>query len=134
VSPPENVLLYDSDCAFCRWSADKLLAWDRRNRLEPVALQDRRSDQLLAGMSYEQRMASWHLVTSEGCRYSAGAAVPPLMRLLPGGRPIAAVAATFPQTTERLYRWVSRHRDRIARLLGTKACSVDPRQRGRDVA
>ena len=134
MSSPQNVILYDSDCAFCRWSADKLLAWDRRDRLEPVALQDPRSDQLLTGMSDEQKMASWHLVTPDGRTYSAGAAVPPLMRLLPGGRPIAAVASTFPQATERLYQWISRHRDRIARLLGTKACSVDPRQRGSDAA
>jgi len=124
-----TALLYDSDCAFCRWATNKLLTWDRHGRLEPVALQDPRGDELLAGMSEDQKMGSWHLVTADGRRYSAGAAVPPLMRLLPGGRPIAAMAEAFPRTTERLYRWVSRHRGQMANLLGAKACSVDPKPR-----
>ena len=32
-------VLYDADCGFCKWSLDKLLAWDRRQRLRPVAIQ-----------------------------------------------------------------------------------------------
>ena len=43
-------LLYDADCGFCRWAAAKVLAWDRRGTLRPVALQDRAgSDRLLPG-------------------------------------------------------------------------------------
>jgi predicted DCC family thiol-disulfide oxidoreductase YuxK len=123
-----NALLYDSDCGFCRWSVDKVLAWDRNNRLRPVALQEPEADRLLPGIDAETKMASWHLVTAEGRVYSGGAVAPPLLRLLPGGRPLAAIAAAFPGATERAYRWVSRNRDRFGRLAGAR-CDVDPARR-----
>jgi predicted DCC family thiol-disulfide oxidoreductase YuxK len=122
-------LLFDADCAFCRWSMDKILAWDRRKRLRPVALQDPEADVLLPGMDPDTKMRSWHLVAEDGRVYSGGRAAPPLFRLLPGGSPLAAVAATFPRTTDRLYRSVSRHRDRLARMIGAQACAVDPSAR-----
>jgi predicted DCC family thiol-disulfide oxidoreductase YuxK len=109
-SAPAAVLLYDAACGFCRRSVARILGWDRQGRLRPVVLQDPEADELLPGMDLEQRMASWHLVAPDGTVYSGGAVVPPLMRLLPGGRPIAALAAAFPGTTERVYRWVARNR------------------------
>jgi predicted DCC family thiol-disulfide oxidoreductase YuxK len=121
-----TVILYDADCGFCRWSLSKILAWDRRGRLRPVALQSPEADQLLRDVEPSERMRSWHLVTGDGRVYSAGAAVPPLARLLPGGGAIASVAAAFPGAADRLYRLVADHRDRLARLIGPAACSVDP--------
>ena len=109
-------ILYDADCGFCRWSLSRFLAWDRHGRLRPVALQDPEADALLPNMSEEEKMDSWHLVV-DGRVYSAGAAFPPLFRLLPGGRPFAALAAAFPGATERLYRFVSRNRGRLGRRL-----------------
>ena len=38
------VLLYDRECGFCRSSLELVLAWDRRGRLRPVALQDPEAD------------------------------------------------------------------------------------------
>jgi predicted DCC family thiol-disulfide oxidoreductase YuxK len=127
----ESVLLYDSDCGFCRWSVDKVLAWDRRRRLRPLALQDPEADMLLPGLDEGQKLASWHLVTEDGRVYSAGAAAPPLLRLLPGGRGPAAVLSAFPGVTDRVYRFVARNRDRFGRLVGQSACSVDPGRRVR---
>ena len=103
-------MLYDRDCGFCRWSLSKLLAWDRRGRLRPVALQDPEADRLLAGMGEEERMGSWHLAEPGGEVRSAGAAFEPLLRELPGGRPLAAIAARAPRLTERAYRFVSGNR------------------------
>src|SRR5205823_9904279 len=111
---------------FCRWSLSKILRWDRRARLRPVALQDPLADELLGGMEPARKMASWHLVTTDGRIRSAGAAVAPLLRLLPGGRPLAAAASAFPRTTERAYRWASRHRDQLGRAVGSQACAVNP--------
>ena len=117
-APSERAaVLYDADCGFCRWSLQKVLAWDRHDRLRPVALQDPEADRLLDGMDDRERMRSWHLVTPDGSVYSSGAAVPPLMRLLPGGTPLAAVAAVFPRGTESLYRWVSRNRGTLGRVF-----------------
>jgi predicted DCC family thiol-disulfide oxidoreductase YuxK len=126
------VLLYDSDCGFCRWSVDKVLAWDRGGRLRSMELQDPGADSLLGGMDEDVKMASWHLVTPEGRVYSAGAAAPPLLRLLPGGKPLAALLSAFPGVTERAYRAVARNRDRFGRLVGQSACAVDPGRRRRD--
>jgi hypothetical protein len=61
-------------------------------------------------MDEERKLASWHLVTADGRVHSAGAAFPPLLRLLPGGRPLAALTAAFPGPTERAYRYVARTR------------------------
>ena len=122
-------MLYDADCGFCKWSLDKLLAWDRRRRLRPVAIQSPEGDQLLAGMTEDERLASWHLVLPSGEVRSGGAAAEPLARLLPGGRPLAAVFAAFPRATERAYRWVADHRSALARLV--RADRDRPRVTGR---
>jgi predicted DCC family thiol-disulfide oxidoreductase YuxK len=92
-----------------------------------VALQDPEAESLLAGMDREQRMASWHLVTPEGRVYSGGAAAAPLLRLLPGGRPLAAVAAALPAVTDAAYRWVARNRNWLGRLLRVDRCSLERR-------
>jgi len=57
-------------------------------------------------------------------------AVAPLLRLLPGGAPLAAMADAFPATTDRLYIWVARNRGRLGELIGADRCAVDP-SRGR---
>jgi predicted DCC family thiol-disulfide oxidoreductase YuxK len=114
-------ILYDRDCGFCRWSLAKLLGWDRRRALRPLAIQDPEAEALLSAMSEEERMASWHLAETGGRRHSAGAAFPPLLRLLPGGRPLAALAARAPRLTERGYRWVADHRSRLGRLISDGA-------------
>jgi predicted DCC family thiol-disulfide oxidoreductase YuxK len=127
----QAILLYDGECGFCRWSVDKVLAWDREDRLRAVRVQDAEGDRLLAGMDPSTRLASWHLATPDGHIYSAGAAAAPLMRLLPGGRPLARLLDRFPHLTHRGYRWVARNRDRVGRAVGV-ACSVAPDRRGRD--
>ncbi len=122
-------ILYDADCGFCRWALDKILAWDRRNALRSVTLQSAEADSLLAGMDEQTKMASWHLVAENGRIYSAGAAAAPLARLLPLGAPLALVAQTFPRTTNRIYRWVARNRNRLGARLGAQVCAVDPSAR-----
>ncbi len=111
------VLLYDRDCGFCRGSLGVVLAWDRRGRLRPLALQDPEAGRLLADLAPEQRMASWHLVWADGSRRSAGGALAPLLRILPGGAPAAAVAERFPSLTEAGYGAVVSHRAGLSRLI-----------------
>jgi predicted DCC family thiol-disulfide oxidoreductase YuxK len=119
-APPIPVL-YDDDCGFCKWSLDKILAWDRRRRLRPVAIQSDEGQGLLAEVPKDTRLDSWHLVLPSGEVRSAGAAADPLARLLPGGRPLAWLFRTFPRVTERAYRFVADHRDRFGRLVGVDA-------------
>jgi predicted DCC family thiol-disulfide oxidoreductase YuxK len=115
VTGPGWVVLYDADCGFCKWLLGGLLRWDRGGRLRPVALQAAEAAELLADLPSEERMASWHLVSPAGRRWSGGAALPPLLRLLPRGRAPAAVVARFPRLTDRGYRWVAEHRTQLSR-------------------
>jgi len=119
------VVLYDEDCGFCRWSLDKILAWDRRGRLRPVAIQSEEGARLLASMPESERLDSWHLVEPSGAVRSGGDAAAPLTELLPGGKPLAALFSAFPGPTGRAYRLVAANRDRLARLLRIDAsCRV----------
>jgi predicted DCC family thiol-disulfide oxidoreductase YuxK len=130
----EWTVLYDDDCGFCRWSADVLLRADRRGVLRVLSIQSREGAAMLSSVPEAERLASWHLVGPNGERRSAGAAVPAVLRLLPAGAPLAPVAERFPGAVERLYRLVARNRGRLGRLIGRKACAVDPSRRPRPSA
>ncbi|HVY95599.1 MAG TPA: DCC1-like thiol-disulfide oxidoreductase family protein [Solirubrobacterales bacterium] len=117
MTAPAWTVLYDAECGICRTLLAGLLSWDRGRRLRPIALQASEADALLADLPPAERMASWHLLSPAGERWSAGAALPPLLRLLPGGAAPAAAFARFPGATERGYRWVADHRAALARLL-----------------
>jgi predicted DCC family thiol-disulfide oxidoreductase YuxK len=119
------VLLYDQDCGFCRWATSRLLAWDRRGGVSAIAIQSDEGEALLRDVAPGRRLASWHLVTGDGV-FSAGAAIEPLARRLPFGRPIAGVASAFPRATERAYEVLARNRGTLGRLIGARACDVDP--------
>jgi len=110
------IVFYDRECAFCRWSLRRVLAWDRGRRLRPVALQDPEAERLL-GLDEGERMASWHLLTPDGVRTSAGAAVAPLLRLLPGGSVLARLADISPRAVEAGYAFVARHRGVLSRVV-----------------
>jgi predicted DCC family thiol-disulfide oxidoreductase YuxK len=117
----EWIVFYDSDCGFCRWSLGRVLRADRHRRLRPVQLQSPEADRLLADLTPEERMRSWHLVGPDGRRWSAGYAAPPLLELLPGGKLPASMLAATPRMTDRAYRWVADHRSIFGRLIPARA-------------
>lgn len=122
---PRAVVLYDDDCGFCKWSLNKILAWDRHGRLRPTPIQGEEGQRLLVGVPEGERLNSWHVVLPTGEVRSAGAAAAPIFELLPGGRPLASLLRAFPGITDRVYRYVADHRDRFARLVGVDAtCQV----------
>jgi predicted DCC family thiol-disulfide oxidoreductase YuxK len=110
-------LIYDSDCGFCRWCLGKVLAWDRRGAVRPLALGTDEANRLLRDMPRGEQMSSWHLVDGNGSVHSAGAGFEPLLRLLPGGGPLAAVAGRLPGATESGYRFVSGNRSLWGKLV-----------------
>jgi hypothetical protein len=67
------------------------------------------------------RMASWHLVTADGRVESAGRGVAPLLRLLPGGGPLARLAAAAQPATDAAYGFVADHRSTFGRLIPRRA-------------
>jgi predicted DCC family thiol-disulfide oxidoreductase YuxK len=115
------LVLYDGDCGLCKWLLAGLLRWDRTQTLHPIALQRPEAAELLKDLPPEERMASWHLITPGGERYSGGAALPPLIGLLPKGRPVAALFAAIPGTTDSGYRWVAEHRSLLSKLVPSRA-------------
>ena len=117
----QSVILYDHDCGFCKWSLDKILAVDRSKCLRAAPIQSEEGERLLAGVDPAVRLDSWHLVDGDGKLFSAGAVAEPLARILPWGRPLAALFGAFPGMTEGAYRYVADHRDRWARLLRIEA-------------
>ncbi len=114
-------VLYDADCGFCKWLLAALLRWDRAARLQPIALQQSEADDLLQELTPAERIASWHLISPGGERYSGGAAVPALLRVLPAGRLAAAGFARFPRLTDRGYRWVAEHRSQLSKWVPPSA-------------
>jgi predicted DCC family thiol-disulfide oxidoreductase YuxK len=141
-------VIYDADCGLCRFTLALLLTWDRRRvarsrsergrpcppnqqvrwarsaaicALRPLPLGTPEADRLLADLTEAERNASWHLVDDAGRRNSAGAALPPALELLPGGRIPAAVLSRAPHLTERAYRWVADHRSFLGRFVPQRA-------------
>jgi predicted DCC family thiol-disulfide oxidoreductase YuxK len=115
------IVLYDSDCGFCKWMLSGFLRWDRKGVITPRALQRPEAAELLADLTAEQRMASWHLVTPDGRRLSGGAAVPVLLRQLPGGTLPAAAVGLIPGPTDRVYTWVAANRSQLSKFVPSAA-------------
>jgi predicted DCC family thiol-disulfide oxidoreductase YuxK len=121
------LVLYDSDCGFCKWLLAALLRRDGEGRLRPIALQSPEAEPLLAEMPEPERIASWHLISPEGERLSAGAAAAPVLGLVRGGPPLAALLGRIPRLTDRGYRWVAGHRSQLSRFVpgGAKARAAE---------
>jgi predicted DCC family thiol-disulfide oxidoreductase YuxK len=119
-------VLYDEDCGFCRWSTDKIRAWDTHRRITFAAIQSARGEELLVAVPEAQRLDSMHAVGPDGGVWSGGRAVRVILAELSGGSVPASITAAFPGATDTTYRLVARHRERLGRMLGQRACSVDP--------
>ena len=100
------MLLYDSDCRFCRFIARTVLRLDRHERVAFVPLQDPEAKPLLPGLSDNERMASIHLVDA-GRRFSRGAALTRLVRVL--GYPAPA------KLLGRAYEPIARNRTKLGK-------------------
>ena len=112
-------LIYDGDCGLCRAVARAARALDKRGSIRPVPAQSEEGRHLTPGMSEDERMASFHLVKSDGVT-SGPEALAPTLRLLPPLRPAASLLERSPvayRAASALYHWVTPRRHRLARLL-----------------
>ena len=55
-------LLYDADCGLCKFVVARVLELDPAP-FRPLALQDPRAAELLPGLSEDERMRSFHVVS-----------------------------------------------------------------------
>lgn len=81
--PAADLLIYDGLCSFCHAQMLILHRLDRTGRLAYLSLHHPLSDELLPGMSFQQKMAAIALVTHSGRRYFAADAFRYLSRRLP---------------------------------------------------
>ena len=81
----KGVLFYDADCGFCRWCVAKVIAWDSKERIVPMAIGSPEAAALLADVEPARRSASWHFRDRDGTVFSAGAAFAPLLRAIARG-------------------------------------------------
>jgi predicted DCC family thiol-disulfide oxidoreductase YuxK len=114
-------VLYDGDCGLCKALLALLLRLDRGGRLRPVPIQSEIGERLLAEVPREERLRSWHLVTSDGAVHSGGAGIPAALAVLPAGRALARLTSLLPGPTSRAYEWVADHRSLLGRPLGPGA-------------
>jgi predicted DCC family thiol-disulfide oxidoreductase YuxK len=114
-------VIYDADCGLCNWLLALLLRWDRPERLRPVALHRPEVQGLLADLTIVERNASWHLVSPGGEVHSGGAALAPLLSLLPAGRILGSGVARVPSLADRGYCWTAAHRRQLSRWIPSGA-------------
>lgn len=115
MSAHDWTLVYDGECAFCLRCVALLRRWDRRGRLAFLPLQDERAHALLPALPRSALEAAMHLVAPDGGTSAGGAALPRILRLVPGGRPLAAIFSLpgARWAADRLYRLVARNRHRL---------------------
>jgi len=110
-------VLYDGDCGFCRWVTAWLIRWDRPHRLDVEPIQGPEGTRMLADLSPQERLRSWHCVDETGKRASGGAAFPFVFQVLPGGIPLARLTRSLPSAVDAAYRFVAGWRRFWGRLL-----------------
>jgi predicted DCC family thiol-disulfide oxidoreductase YuxK len=131
---PSLTVVYDPGCGVCRETVRHLRRWDRDSRLRFIPLEAAAS----SGRPELERLAAHgglddtiHVLDeSTGQVVSGGHAALALLDALPGGwllRPWAALPPTG-LAADVVYRFASRHRDRVAWLMGIRdevSCPVE---------
>lgn len=128
-------VLYDEGCGVCRETVRQLRRWDRDGRMEflPLELAASSGRPLLEKLAAEGHLADEIHVVNEttGQVVVGGHAALALLDALPGGwllRPWAALPPTA-AAADIVYRVASRHRDRLAWLVGMRndvSCPIRP--------
>lgn len=133
--PRTMKVLYDGECGFCKVCVALLLRWDRRRRLEPIAIQESEGQRLLAPIPAPERLRSAHAIAANGVILSGARGAPAVLRQLPAGRPLAVLLEVAMPLTELLYGLVTAARPAIGSILPTAWCrwatgSIAARRRG----
>ena len=111
------VLLYDSECRVCRFTARLVQRLDRTQRLAFLPLQADEAAPMLEQLPEEERMASWRLAGLDGTLAGRGAGGPAVLRALGHARTADMLAAVPETMLEHGYDLVARNRGRIGRLV-----------------
>jgi predicted DCC family thiol-disulfide oxidoreductase YuxK len=121
---PDHVLIFDGDCRFCGRCIALLGRWDRRGRLRFVPFQDARALATLPPIPHQRLEEAMHLVTPDARVWPGADAVPPMLKVLPGGRLVSWIFAVpgVPRLAAAIYRMVARNRHRLG--CGSATCTL----------
>jgi len=112
-------LIYDGECGICRRSMELVRRWDREHRIAYLAFQDPAVARF--GIGLPALAAAMHLVFHGPVPkvFSGADAVPEILKLLPGKRPLAAVFAVpgVRPVARRIYAWIAARRRCVVRGL-----------------
>lgn len=111
------VLLYDSGCRVCRFTARLVQRLDRGGRLAFLPLEDEAAAALVEALPEHERMSSWRLARPDGTLAGRGAGAPALLRALGHERSARALEAMPDTMLEHGYDLVARNRGRIGGLV-----------------
>jgi predicted DCC family thiol-disulfide oxidoreductase YuxK len=111
------VLLYDSGCRVCRFTARLVQRLDRDERLAFLPLQAEEADPLLEQVPESERMTSWRLVRTDGSVAGRGSGGPAVLRALGRERSARLLQAVPDSMLEHAYDLVARNRSRFGGLV-----------------
>lgn len=116
--------VYDGDCSFCRRWVALLESWDSAKRLRFVPFQDAAQVARLPFVPRSALEEAMHLVSPDDGIFAGAAAVPPMLRLLPGGwlaRWIFSVPGV-PWMASKVYGMVAKNRHKLG--CGSSTCRL----------
>jgi predicted DCC family thiol-disulfide oxidoreductase YuxK len=120
-------LIFDGECGFCRASVELLRRWDRYRRLSFVPFQDPGALAPLPRVPRSELEQAMHLVAPDRRVLKGAAALPAILRLVPGGAPLALLYQMpgVPWLAAGVYRIVARNRHRLG--CASSTCTLDGR-------
>jgi predicted DCC family thiol-disulfide oxidoreductase YuxK len=107
-----DVVIYDGHCRLCTAAVHRLARWDRRGRLEFLALDDPEIARRWPGLDRANLAEEMHVIDSHGRRYRGAAALRILSRRLPRLwllAPLLHLPGTLP-LWQGLYQWLAQRR------------------------
>lgn len=111
------VIIYDSDCAFCRWSIDLFGKWDKVGILRFVPCKSEERKHEFSHIVEEECLGALQAVFADGSRRSGFDAVAYVMRYLSGWKKIAGFflihTPGLPFLGRLAYKWVAKNRYKI---------------------
>ena len=129
-----QVVIFDDECPMCTFQT-RLLTWlDWRDVVRLRPLSDPDSVLLAPGLRQEDLRAALHCITPDGKIHRGARAIRHLSMRIPALLPLGVVlwVPGVIWFAERIYMWISRHRQLLSRLFGCKeACSVLPVRKSR---
>jgi predicted DCC family thiol-disulfide oxidoreductase YuxK len=110
----ELTVLYDEGCPLCVRLTGPL---GSDGSVAVAAIGSETGARLLHDLTPEERYASVHVVDGDGRRRSGAEALPPMLRRVRGGRPLAWLVERSPRVAAVGYDLAARNRARLSRLL-----------------